>query len=1379
MFSPNDVLPAYSGSLTLTTDDPDVKSIAIGLAGGAGMPQLEVTPNPLNFVAVRANTSTTLPMRVRNTGTGPIDITSISTPSSPFSITAPANLTIRRTLAAGAVLDITVQFFPTAEGSFSGSFNLTTDHTELSSVTVNLSGTAVMPKLELSPSPLVFLDQVVGSASTPSKVVVRNTGTGPVSISNVRLSGSTAFTLTATTVTRFDLLPNGSRELSVVFNPATKADHSATLTLETDVPSPPVTLSGKGISQLVLEPAETVDFGAVNLRNTNKTVTRAIKLTNSSGAQIVLKSISSLSGHPFVVRNLSPKTIAPNEVIIFNVDFTAPGEGPFSAILTLETDASNGPSHQLLLQGVGAYPSGKLILPNGTEIASFDFGGVQSETTKQVTLRFSNDGPVPLVVGKPVMGKTDRVFTYLGPDTLTLQPGTHMDFQVTFRPPLLQSYSDTLTIPSDAKTSPTTVSLLGFGATPEVKLDRYKLFFGDVRVGATSDEVAVTINNTGNSDVTLLGLAVVGPFGVTPRRGPLPVVIPAFSSLVFDVTFKPSEPTPADQEFTTGSVTVITDISNSSEFKVDLSGIGTISVADLPAASLNLQFGSQRVTNASGIQPVIIRNSGAAALEISRLIFSNEAFFLDPAPPMPMTVEAGQQGVVSVRFKPGTLGQTSGTLYIVSNAYVPAKDVVLGGKGVDGRLTMTPSVAAFPSVNVGGAGAQAPMELSNSGEYPLKISTVGTPTDPSFSVMGLPENLVLEPAQKWAFTVSFNPAKRGYFAANTIITSDAVLNPRFSMAMEGTGVSASAELQPTDVNFGSANLNVPTPYDLSIKNAGENDLLVSKINFVEDPASPGAHLDFSVDSGVSFPLTVKAGQSSLVRLLFRPRVIGPRRATAVVFTSVPNGGERRASLLGEGNSSAVGVTHTGLPFGDVLMNSPSEPATINIKNTGTGSLTVKSISLAGPDMAFFTLVKPDPLPVLAAGASVTVSVTLTPPEERTFLAQVLVSTDNADAPNANVELRGSGVRSQIQVEPNPLSFGNQLVYSTSKPRAVTITNNRRDLVNIRSITTEGPFDLVLPTGVRLPYSLEGKLVGEATGRNKLDVGVRIRPQAEGAATGKLRITFTDQVLQPLEVELRGTGIPTALSITPSVLNFGAVRAGGSAQPMTFSINNLTDDEVELGKPVVLNGSTGEPFDYNWALLEGTKIGARSPYAVQVGYKPLVETLSDSTLNFGTKVPEWREAATVQLNGRAVARLLRVDPEDLDFGRVDVGKPMVSKEITITNLSAQPQRVEAKLSTDVPSFVLTTKGLADPIAPGGNAKITLGFKPENAGMVENELRISLQGDSVAEAVIPVHGNGRDLKVSQPGCSTSGTEAGSAGMLMLLALVGLGSRRRRRG
>ncbi|MFL5352438.1 choice-of-anchor D domain-containing protein [Archangium sp.] len=1381
-----------TGVITLTTQDPGLPSVTLNITGRGVKPTLVLSPNPLAFGDVRVNTSLTKTVTVSNTGTGPISISGLSTGTgSPFTLVSPPSLPFN--VAAGTNTTLSVKFTPTADASAAGTLTVTSSDSDFGSSTVDLSGRGVVPNLVLDPSPLAFGPQIVGTTSTARTVKVTNSGTGPVRINGISITAGTPFSIVSSTAA-FDLPASESADIQVKFSPTTKGDFTANLILSTDDASRPsvtASLLGKGTTSLRVDPAELlIDFGEVAK---DQEVTRTVTLTNDSAAAITGLSVSSVAA-PFTAGSPGSATLSTlGAATSFTVKFKPTAEGPFSALVTVQSDASNGP-HVLTLKGTGTVPMAKISLPvvDAPAIASYDFQGVRVNATAQTTLRFTNTGKAPLTLSvKPSISSTadagTSVFSYLGPDTIRLEGGTYFDFQVSFQPAARITYTATLTISSNATNSPTVLSLTGFGADPELTLDRTSVFFGDVRVGSRSAGVPVTINNTGNAPVSLQNLPVAGPFEVVlPKETDggtvsLPKTIAVRGSFTFDTVYRPTAEATQD-----GTVSIITDMTQTADagtLAVALSGNGTTS--RLATSVSALDFGGQRVMRTSGVLPVVLSNPGRADLSITDFIFSNPAFSVAPASPvaMPLTIGAGQQVPISLVFTPSTLGSATGQFFIISNAANSADAGTLGlaGKGIDGQLTLTPSVVSFDGdggVEVG-AGAQQTVMITNSGEATLTITGMDPPDGGAFTVSGLPTGqtdagVILQPTRQWPITVTFTPEQRGYVSASAIIRSDSVISPAYNMLLRGTGVAAAVELLPSDIYFGKSNVGVSTGQDISIKNVGERDLYVSNISFVDvdggvTDGGTSAALDFSIgggDGGTGFSsMVVAPGTSHLVPVKFTPQEVGVRRAQALVFT---NDKVAVANLTGEGVSPNLALLPSAeLDFKSVVVNKPSAPRILTLKNTGNGTLTVYSLTVGGADATAFILTTPTlPLP-LQPGASTDVSVQLKPDAERQFTGQLVIRSNDPDAPSVTVPMYGTGVRQQILLSKSALEFGQQLLNNTSLPRKVLITNSSDTNVTLTALTVEGTgaSQFTLPS-LGLPYVL-------TPGRD-LEVGLTFTPLDTVEVNCTLKISFSEL---PLSVALHGTGVGSVLSITPSSLEFGGVRVGGVKREQSLTITNRSGDPIVLAAPRVTD-TTGEPFTYDGDSLAGRELAPSMSVIVPVGYQPMVETFSQTTLSFATTTPATSKSVEVTLKGNATKRLLSVDQDSLDFGFVPVNKTVDPKEVIITNKSAQQQRVVVMLKTTEGSpFALGTKALADAIPAGGTATFSVAFDPDKAGEASNDVQVYLQGANDPEVVIPVKGVGRAVTGGGGGCSCDSTEAaGSAGLLMLLALVG--SRRQRR-
>jgi MYXO-CTERM domain-containing protein len=470
-----------------------------------------------------------------------------------------------------------------------------------------------------------------------------------------------------------------------------------------------------------------------------------------------------------------------------------------------------------------------------------------------------------------------------------------------------------------------------------------------------------------------------------------------------------------------------------------------------------------------------------------------------------------------------------------------------------------------------------------------------------------------------------------------------------------------------------------------------------------------------------------------------------------------------ASLTGEGTSPMLQLSQPSLDFGDVRVSTSSAPRTLRLTNTGSGPLTVTALRVTGADASTFLHTVPSLPHTLQPQGSLDVPVVFTPNAERSFSAQFVVESDDPRMPAVSVPMTGSGVPVRVTVSAASLDFGNQLIHRASAPRTVRVTNGSDGNVTLTALSLESgssQFSLAL---MEVPVVL-------APGQHQ-DVTVTFTPRTEAGVAAVLKLTFAE-LPRPLEVSLRGTGILTVLSIQPSPLSFGTVRTGSPKQELPLTLTNVSNEPIVLAAPQV-KSRTGEPFTYDAASVQGRTINPGGTLIVQVGYQPVNETLSETTLTFGTTTPPLPQAAEARLTGRATGSFVSVDTERVDFGLVDLGAPVEPKTVTLTNRSDQPRQVVAKLrDVEGSPYTLQTSALANPIPAGGTATLTVSFAPTKAGPAENELQVFLQGESAAEVTVPVVG-----EVRSRGCGCGTTDAGSAGVMALLTLLGLGLRRRR--
>ena len=206
--------------------------------------EIDVTPLALEFGDICTGATFSRVVEVRNLGSGALEVrdATFAVGSSPaFAIANPFDPV---NLAPSAMVLISVDFEPTADGPHSGTLVVTSDDADESSVLVALSGTAVpqpAPRIGVTPAELHFGTAIVGETSS-SIVEVRNHGTASLHVSAVSFNPSSnpGFSLREE-FTPLELTANETHSLAIDFAPVEVGQATGTLTFESDDPHAPST----------------------------------------------------------------------------------------------------------------------------------------------------------------------------------------------------------------------------------------------------------------------------------------------------------------------------------------------------------------------------------------------------------------------------------------------------------------------------------------------------------------------------------------------------------------------------------------------------------------------------------------------------------------------------------------------------------------------------------------------------------------------------------------------------------------------------------------------------------------------------------------------------------------------------------------------------------------------------------------------------------------------------------------------------------------------------------------------------------------------------------------------------------------------------------
>jgi len=391
------------------------------------------------------------------------------------------------------------------------------------------------------------------------------------------------------------------------------------------------------------------------------------------------------------------------------------------------------------------------------------------------------------------------------------------------------------------------------------------LWFGNVGVG-TSKTLSGTLTNAGAVEITVIAVNQASRFFSVSGIS-LPLALAPGAQAPFTVTF-----TPEASGRTDDSLGFVSDAS-SAVLYMTLHGVGFYPGALTPSPA-SIGFGSVPVGQGLS-QTEVLTNTGTTRLTVSQVSVSGG--FTSSAVTLPFTLSAGQSMQLTLGYNAQTAGPASGNLTVVSNAINPSLTIPLSATATSaGNLQPVAPSLNFGSVNVGATSSK--MEsLTNSGGANVTISQASV-SGSGFSLSGLPLPVILTPGQSYTFPVVFSPSAGGNASRSLTVASDAS-DASLSISLAGTGLApGQLILSPAAIDFGNVTVGQTKSMGASLLANGAN---------VTISAAAMTSSEFKL-TGLSLPLTIAAGQSVSLNLLFAPASSGAVAANLSLTSNAAN-----------------------------------------------------------------------------------------------------------------------------------------------------------------------------------------------------------------------------------------------------------------------------------------------------------------------------------------------------------------------------------------------------------------------------------------------------------------------------------------------------------
>jgi hypothetical protein len=494
---------------------------------------------------------------------------------------------------------------------------------------------------------------------------------------------------------------------------------------------------------------------------------------------------------------------------------------------------------------------------------------------------------------------------------------------------------------------------------------------------------------------------------------------------------------------------------------------------------------------------------------------------------------------------------------------------------------LNPSSLSFGNVLVNVTSPEQNLILSDSGDAPLDLTSITASGDFALVTTGSScpyGGGTMEPGAPCNIYVVFTPTATGNRTGTVTITDNAANSPQ-TVSLSGTGLLSAPSISPVSLTFNNQLVGTTSASQpVIVTNTGPLAL-----NLTSLAISSG----WTQTNNCSPSIAPNA--ACTINVSFQPTSFGPLTGT-LTLTDYALGSPQAVALSGTGIGAGANLSTASLTFPSQQVGTTSGSQSVTLQNTGNQTLSIASISPAGPDGGDFGLSQ-NCGASLAAGGTCQINVTFTPTARGTRTAGVTLVDNAANSPQT-ISLTGTGTGPTAELSSNSVTFAGQFVGTTGLPQNITLTNNGDLALTISGLQASAQFG-----------TSNGCTSSLAVGVS-CTISVFFDPSAAGAQTGTL--TVADNAAgSPQTVQLLGTGMDFGMSsstmstivLVGQTANYNVMVTpkGGLNQTVNLTCSGAPALSTCTITPslVALNGAASAPVTVSVTTTAGTMAPPRS------------------------------------------------------------------------------------------------------------------------------------------------------------------------------------------
>ena len=404
-------------------------------------------------------------------------------------------------------------------------------------------------------------------------------------------------------------------------------------------------------------------------------------------------------------------------------------------------------------------------------------------------------------------------------------------------------------------------------------------------------------------------------------------------------------------------------------------------------------------------------------------------------------------------YAPVGLANGIGTLAVTStDPNNPVINVGLSGSGVLPQIGVSPTSIDFGTINIGTSAGRSVI-VTNAGGAPLSVTSLVLTASAEFDYapMAPYPPFVIEAGRATNVALVYLPIDAGADAGSLAMGCDDPITPAVTVALAAVGQTPvpvpQVQVDPVSLNFGSVAVGQTNTLKILVSNTG------GVVAHIGAPVLSGS----TAFTTAATAIDLAPGASNEVYVTYAPAVLATDAASLTFTSDDPVNPSIGVALLGQSGQSALSVTPTAVSFGPVITNGVLTRI-VTLANAGTLQATVSGLTILGSTEFAVDATSPVAPFVVAAGASVDVTLSYSPIDVGADTGTLNIASDDIANPILAVALGGTGTAQALDVDISQLQVDKKYEIGGKKSKPIKIfvnVVNRSRTNDVRMISVVG------------------------------------------------------------------------------------------------------------------------------------------------------------------------------------------------------------------------------------------------------------------------------------------------------------------------------------